>query len=148
MASAMEDFKGQKEEIFSKKIRAGKKRTYFIDVRSTRKSDYYITITESKRKHPESNEVMKHKLFLYKEDFNKFQEGLNEAIDYIKDNLLPEYDFEKFDSEQKNQTLTKDNFSDEEGDEETVTEGENEDDPSTFAVNFDEDYSDEQAERE
>ncbi len=144
----MEDFKGQKEEIFSKKIRAGKKRTYFIDVRSTRKSDYYITITESKRKHPESNEVMKHKLFLYKEDFNKFQEGLNEAIDYIKDNLLPEYDFEKFDSEQKNQTLTKDNFSDEEGDEETVTEGENEDDPSTFAVNFDEDYSDEQAERE
>jgi hypothetical protein len=148
MASAMEDFKGQKEEIFSKKIRAGKKRTYFIDVRSTRKSDYYITITESKRKHPESNEVMKHKLFLYKEDFNKFQEGLNEAIDYIKDNLLPEYDFEKFDSEQKNQTLTKDNFSDEEGEEETVTEGENEDDPSTFAVNFDEDYSDEQAERE
>ncbi len=144
----MEDFKGQKEEIFSKKIRAGKKRTYFIDVRSTRKSDYYITITESKRKHPESNEVMKHKLFLYKEDFNKFQEGLNEAIDYIKDNLLPEYDFEKFDSEQKNQTLTKDNFSDEEGEEETVTEGENEDDPSTFAVNFDEDYSDEQAERE
>jgi len=143
----MEDFKGQKEEIFSKKIRAGKKRTYFIDVRSTRKSDYYITITESKRKHPESNEVMKHKLFLYKEDFNKFQEGLNEAIDYIKDNLLPEYDFEKFDSEQKNQTLTKDNFSDEEGEEETVTEGENEDDPSTFAVNFDEDYSDEQAER-
>ena len=144
----MEDFKGQKEEIFSKKIRAGKKRTYFIDVRSTRKSDYYITITESKRKHPESNEVMKHKLFLYKEDFNKFQEGLNEAIHYIKDNLLPEYDFEKFDSEQKNQTLTKDNFSDEEGEEETVTEGENEDDPSTFAVNFDEDYSDEQAERE
>lgn len=144
----MEDFKGQKEEIFSKKIRAGKKRTYFIDVRSTRKSDYYITITESKRKHPESNEVMKHKLFLYKEDFNKFQEGLNEAIDYIKDNLLPEYDFEKFDSEQKNQTLTKDNFNDEEGEEETVTEGENEDDPSTFAVNFDEDYSDEQAERE
>lgn len=139
MVSAMEDFKGQKEEIFSKKIRAGKKRTYFIDVRSTRKSDYYITITESKRKHPESNEVMKHKLFLYKEDFNKFQEGLNEAIDYIKHNLLPEYDFEKFDSEQKNQTLTKDNFS-EEGEEELEDE-----DPSTFAVNFDDDSEDNRA---
>lgn len=135
----MEDFKGQKEEIFSKKIRAGKKRTYFIDVRSTRKSDYYITITESKRKHPESNEVMKHKLFLYKEDFNKFQEGLNEAIDYIKNNLLPEYDFEKFDSEQKNQTLTKDNFS-EEGEEEIEDE-----DPSTFAVNFDDDSEENRA---
>ena len=135
----MEDFKGQKEEIFSKKIRAGKKRTYFIDVRSTRKSDYYITITESKRKHPESNEVMKHKLFLYKEDFNKFQEGLNEAIDYIKNNLLPEYDFEKFDSEQKNQTLTKDNFS-EESEEELEDE-----DPSTFAVNFDDDSEDNRA---
>jgi hypothetical protein len=139
MVSAMEDFKGQKEEIFSKKIRAGKKRTYFIDVRSTRKSDYYITITESKRKHPESNEVMKHKLFLYKEDFNKFQEGLNEAIDYIKNNLLPEYDFEKFDSEQKNQTLTKDNFS-EESEEELEDE-----DPSTFAVNFDDDSEDNRA---
>ncbi len=139
MASSMEDFKGQKEEIFSKKIRAGKKRTYFIDVRSTRKSDYYITITESKRKHPESNEVMKHKLFLYKEDFNKFQEGLNEAIDYIKNNLLPEYDFEKFDSEQKNQTLTKDNFN--EGGEEELDE----EDPSTFAVNFDDDSEDKSA---
>lgn len=146
MVSVMEDFKGQKEEIFSKKIRAGKKRTYFIDVRSTRKSDYYITITESKRKHPESNEVMKHKLFLYKEDFNKFQEGLNEAIDYVKNNLLPEYDFEKFDGEQKNQTLTKDNFSDEDDGE--VEETEEEDDPSTFAVNFDDDYPDEQTDRE
>ncbi len=143
MASAMEDFKGPKEEIFSKKIRAGKKRTYFIDVRTTRKSDYYITITESKRKHPESNEVMKHKLFLYKEDFNKFQEGLNEAIDYVKNNLLPEYDFEKFDSDQKNQTLTKDNFQDEE-DEETVED----EDPSTFAVNFDEDYPEDRRDSE
>lgn len=130
----MEDFKGPKEEIFSKKIRAGKKRTYFIDVRSTRNSDYYITITESKRKHPESNEVMKHKLFLYKEDFNKFQEGLNEAINYVKNNLLPEYDFEKFDSDQKNQTLTKDNFNE---DDDALEE----DDPSSFAVNFDEDDS-------
>ena len=144
----MEDFKGKKEEIFSKKIRAGKKRTYFIDVRSTRKSDYYITITESKRKHPESKEVIKHKIFLYKEDFNKFQEGLNEAIDYVKNELLPEYDFEKFDSEQKNQTITRDNFSDEQ--EEQIgyeEEEEAEDSVSDFAVNFDSDEDEEHSDR-
>lgn len=92
----------RKEEIFSRKIRAGKKRTYFIDVRPTRKNDYYITITESKRKLGEDQKFIKHKIFLYKEDFNKFQEGLNDAIDYVKNELLPDFDFEKFDRKEEN----------------------------------------------
>lgn len=134
---------GKKEEIFSKRIRAGKKRTYFIDVRSTRNSDYYITITESKRKHPESKEFTKHKIFLYKEDFNKFLEGLTEAVDYVKSELLPEYDFEKFDGENKSETITKDNYEDEEEgskEDHLEDEGSEEDD---FVFNFDEDENEE-----
>ncbi len=99
----------RKEEIFSRKIRAGKKRTYFIDVRPTRKNDYYITITESKRKLGEDQKFIKHKIFLYKEDFNKFQEGLNDAIDYVKNELLPDFDFEKFDH--KEETTSDENAS-------------------------------------
>ena len=72
---------------FSKKIRAGK-RTYYFDVKSTRSNDYYITITESKRKPGEFEDrpfFEKHKLFLYKEDFEKFTEGLQEALGYIRE---------------------------------------------------------------
>ncbi|MCB0400987.1 MAG: DUF3276 family protein [Flavobacteriales bacterium] len=76
-----------RDEVFSKAVRAGK-RTYFFDVKSTRAEDYYLTITESKRRF--NNETQKfffekHKLFLYKEDFEKFKAGLDEAIDKIKE---------------------------------------------------------------
>ena len=73
------------DEIFSKVVRAGK-RTYFFDVKSTRGGDLYLTITESKRKYNEDGTFYyeKHKLFLYKEDFDKFSDGLTEAIDKIK----------------------------------------------------------------
>jgi hypothetical protein len=74
----------EREEVFSKKVRAGK-RTYFFDVKATRSNDYYITITESKKR-LEDGVFIKHKIFLYKEDFEKFIEGLNGTIDYIKDN--------------------------------------------------------------
>jgi hypothetical protein len=80
--------------LFSKVVKAGK-RKYFFDVRETKGSDYYIIITESKRKFDEQNFV-KQKLFLYKEDFNKFSEALQETIDFIKKELLPEYDFDEF----------------------------------------------------
>jgi hypothetical protein len=72
-------------EIFSKAVRAGK-RTYFFDVKSTRGGDLYLTITESKRKYNEDGTFYyeKHKLFLYKEDFDKFSDGLIESIDKIK----------------------------------------------------------------
>ena len=72
------------EEIFSKKVRAGR-RTYFFDVRSTRAGDYYMTLTESKRDFNEDGTPFykKHKIYLYKEDFANFKEALNEVSDYI-----------------------------------------------------------------
>lgn len=72
----------EREEVFSKKVRAGK-RTYFFDVKATRSGDYYLTVTESKKR-LEDGVFVKHKIFLYKEDFEKFAEGLNETVDYIK----------------------------------------------------------------
>ena len=82
------------EEFFSKKIRAGK-RTYFFDVKSTKGNDYFITITESKKR-MEDGTYIKHKIFLYKEDFNKFAEALNETVNHVKTELMPEYDFTEF----------------------------------------------------
>lgn len=84
-----------KSEVYSTKIRAGK-RTYFFDVKETRSSDFYITITESKRRF-NGDGYDKHKIFLYKEDFNKFMNSLSETIDYVKTELLPDYDYEEFD---------------------------------------------------
>lgn len=81
-------------EVFSTKIRAGK-RTYFFDVKETRSSDYYITITESKRRFS-GDGYDKHKIFLYKEDFNKFMDSLNETINHVKTNLMPDYNYDEF----------------------------------------------------
>jgi hypothetical protein len=74
-----------KEEIFTKVVRAGK-RTYFFDVKATRKDDYYLTITESKKRLGKEGKVFyeKHKIFLYKEDFEKFSDGLKDAVTYIE----------------------------------------------------------------
>ena len=83
------------ESIYSKRIRAGKRRTYFFDVRSTRGNDYYLTITES-RKRFDDNGYDRHKIFLYKEDFNKFIKALGEAVDYVKTELMPNFDFDAF----------------------------------------------------
>jgi hypothetical protein len=75
------------EDVFSKPVRAGK-RTYFFDVKATKGNDYYLTITESKRKIDKDGRFAydKHKIFLYKEDFEKFTESLQEVIDFIKQN--------------------------------------------------------------
>lgn len=83
------------ESIYSKRLRAGKRRTYFFDVRSTKGNDYYLTITES-RKRFDDNGYDRHKVFLYKEDFNKFSKALNEAIDFVKTDLMPDFDFDAF----------------------------------------------------
>ncbi len=83
------------ESVYSKRIRAGKRRTYFFDVRETRGNDYYLTITES-RKRFDSDGYDRHKIFVYKEDFNKFIKGLGEAIDYVKTDLMPDFDFDAF----------------------------------------------------
>ncbi|MGF1533377.1 MAG: DUF3276 family protein [Bernardetiaceae bacterium] len=91
---------GNQDIVYSRRVRAGR-RTYFVDVKSTRAEDYYITITESKRHiNPDgSYSYKKHKIFLYKEDFNKLQDGLGDAIDYVKTELMPDYDFEQFDKD-------------------------------------------------
>ena len=86
---------GNSNEIFSKRIRAGSRRTYFLDVRATKSNDYYLTITESKKRFNDDG-YERHKLFLYKEDFNKFIEALNETVNYVKTELLPDYDFDEF----------------------------------------------------
>jgi hypothetical protein len=79
--------KNENGDLFSKSVRAGK-RTYFFDVKSTKGSEYYLTITESKKRFGADGKFFyeKHKIFLYKEDFEKFSEGLNEAIQYIREN--------------------------------------------------------------
>ncbi|HLP52175.1 MAG TPA: DUF3276 family protein [Chitinophagales bacterium] len=84
---------GKYSGFFSKKLKAGKRRTYFFDVRSTKQGDFFLTITESKKKF-EGDGYDSHKIFLYKEDFKKFLEGLNETVDYIKTELMPEYDYD------------------------------------------------------
>ena len=86
------------ESVYSKRIRAGKRRTYFFDVRATRGNDYFLTITES-RKRFDDNGYDRHKIFLYKEDFNKFIKALNEAVDYVKTDLMPDFDFDAFNHE-------------------------------------------------
>lgn len=86
-----------REEIYSEKVKAGK-RTYFFDVKSTRSNDYYLTITESKKRFKEDGFTYeKHKIFLYKEDFNKFLEALTNTINHVKTELMPHIDFTQFD---------------------------------------------------
>lgn len=86
------------ETLFSKRLKAGKRRTYFFDVRSTRSNDYFITLTESKKRFND-NGYDRHKIFLYKEDFNKFLKALGETIDYVKTDLMPDFDFDSFNHE-------------------------------------------------
>lgn len=84
------------DTIYSKRIRAGK-RTYFFDVRATRSNDYYLTITESRRFQKDGDFVFeKSKLFVYKEDLDKVAEALQDAVNHIKNELLPHVDFEQF----------------------------------------------------
>lgn len=74
------------EEVYSKAIRAGR-RTYFFDVKATRNDDYYLTITESRKKTGKDGNFSfeKHKIYLYKEDFSKFAEGLGDVVDYVRE---------------------------------------------------------------
>jgi hypothetical protein len=95
---AYENIDKKNESVYSKRIRAGKRRTYFFDVRATRGNDYFLTITES-RKRFDDNGYDRHKIFLYKEDFNKFIKALGEAIDYVKTDLMPDFDFDAFNHE-------------------------------------------------
>jgi len=94
------------DDIFSKPVRAGK-RTYFFDVKATKGNDYYLTITESKKRIDKDGRFAydKHKIFLYKEDFDKFAQGLEEIINYIRERI-------PVDTETENKEETKTPFSD------------------------------------
>lgn len=83
------------ESVFSHKVRAGKRRTYFFDVRKTKGEDYYITLTESTKRF-NGDGYERHKIFLYKEDFNRFMDGLKETVDHIKTELMPDYDYDEY----------------------------------------------------
>lgn len=101
------------ESIFSKRVKAGKRRTYFFDVKATRGNDYFITITESKKRF-EDDGYDRHKMFIYKEDFNKFAEALVETVNYVKTELMPDFDFDAFnhadDQEQYEQSKSETTF--------------------------------------
>lgn len=85
----------KQDTVYSLKMKAGKRRTYFFDVRRTKGDDYYLTLTESTKKiHGDGYE--RHKIFLYKEDFNRFMEFLQGAIDHVKTDLMPDYDYDEF----------------------------------------------------
>lgn len=88
------------ESVFSKKVKAGRRRTYFFDVRQTKGDDYYLTITESTKKY-EGTGYERHKIFLYKEDFNRFVNALTDSVNHIKTELMPDYDYEEFDRKQE-----------------------------------------------
>lgn len=90
-----------RDEIYSAKVKAGK-RTYFFDVKATRSNDYYLTITESKKRFKEDGFTYeKHKIFLYKEDFNKFMDALTNTVNHVKHELMPNVDFTQFDHVQE-----------------------------------------------
>lgn len=88
------------ESVYSSKVRAGKRRTYFFDVRQTKGEDYYITITESTRKF-DGNGYERHKIFLYKEDFNRFLGSLDDTIKHVKTELMPDFDYELYEKRQQ-----------------------------------------------
>jgi len=88
------------ESVNSTKVRAGKRRTYFFDVRQTKGEDYYITITESTKRF-DGNGYERHKIFLYKEDFNRFMSNLNDTVDHVKTELMPDFDYELYERRQK-----------------------------------------------
>lgn len=83
------------ESVYSSKVKAGKRRTYFFDVRKTKGEDYYITLTESTKRY-NGDGYDRHKIFLYKEDFDRFQKSLGEVISHIKTDLMPDYDYEEY----------------------------------------------------
>ncbi len=142
------EFNGQQNEIYSKVFRAGR-RTYFFDVRETKAGDYYLTITESKRQSNEdgSFHYKKHKIYLYKEDFGKFKEMLDEVTDFIIKEKGPEVISERHIPGYKARQENQENASDaEETEESQENESETEDkvtedqehDPQKFTdVDFD-----------
>lgn len=112
------------ESVYSHKVKAGKRRTYFFDVKKTKGEDFYITLTESTKRF-NGDGYERHKIFLYKEDFNRFVEGLEETIDHIKNELMPDYDYDEY---------TRRNQEWEEKRDKEDREAATQDDPSKFEI--------------
>ncbi len=104
---------GARQEIFSQTVRAGK-RTYFFDVKATRNNDYYLTITESKKRFNKEGKQYfeKHKVFLYKEDFEKFNNGLTEVISYITNAQPDQSDQKKTETESETSKELSESYTD------------------------------------
>jgi len=83
------------DSVYSRKVKAGKRRTYFFDVRRTKGDDFYLTLTESTKKF-NGEGYERHKIFLYKEDFNRFLSSLEDVINHVKTELMPDYDYDEF----------------------------------------------------
>jgi hypothetical protein len=93
------DYNDRKQgSVYSRKLRAGKRRTYFFDVRETRGSDFFVTITETRKRFNDDG-FERQKIFIYKEDFNKFTAALGEAIMHVKTELMPDFDFDHYNHE-------------------------------------------------
>lgn len=87
------------DSVYTAKVKAGKRRTYFFDVKKTKGDDYYISLTESTKKF-NNDGYDRHKILIYKEDFNRFLAQLQETIDHVKKDLMPNFDYEQFDKRQ------------------------------------------------
>ena len=111
----------EEREVYGKKLRAGK-RTYFFDIRPTRNNDFCLTITESKKRMDDSTE--RHKIFVYKEDLNNFLASLQSTIDYLKTELLPDYDFDQFSHEEEHEErlMRRNRYADDEQNDNETTE--------------------------
>lgn len=116
------------ESVYSRKVRAGKRRTYFFDVRKTKGDDYYLTLTESTKRF-NGDGYERHKLFLYKEDFNRFLASLEDVINHVKTELMPDYDYDEYTRrhEEYQARMAEENNDDDEGEKSEV---ETEDDMS------------------
>jgi hypothetical protein len=88
----------KQRSVYSRKLKAGKRRTYFFDVRETRGNDFYVTVTETRKKF-NGEGFERQKIFIYKEDFNKFTDVLMQAIQHVKTELMPDFDFDHYNHE-------------------------------------------------
>lgn len=93
------DNQNKREIIHTVKVRAGRKRTYFFDVQKAKSGDFYVTLSETTRS--EDGRFKRQKIFLYKEDFNRFVKGLEEVVNKVKNDLMPDYDYNLFDRRQE-----------------------------------------------
>ncbi len=91
--------RGKSDIVYTARVKAGKRRTYFFDVKRTKGEEFYLTLTESTRKF-NGDGYERHKIFLYKEDFNRFLSELQETINHVKTVLMPDFDYEEYERKQ------------------------------------------------